>query len=223
MKRKLIIFGCGQHARLLGYLFAEYTDLEVAGYIDVLHAYPDPREREEASERFGVPLLAGTEAWQYAPSFWHGYMGIAAVGDNAVRKSVFLEIKKRMPVASFVHPTAYVEKGVSIGEGTVVLAQCYLNTRTVIGANCIINNGVIVEHDNRIGDHVHLSPGVKLAGNVSVGSETHVGIGAVVINSVSIGSGVVVGAGAVVIESIDDFSLAVGVPAKVVRKLGGST
>lgn len=221
MKRKLIIFGSGQHARLLGYLFSEYTDWEVAGYVDVLHFYSDRRDLETASERFGVPLLAGTEAWGFDPSFWDGYAGIAAIGDNSVRRDVFLKIKKRMPVVSFVHPTAYVEKGVSIGAGTVVLAQSYLNTRSMIGDNCIINNGVIVEHDNRIGDHVHLSPGVKLAGNVSVGSETHVGIGAVVINSISIGTGVVVGAGAVVIEPIDDFSLAVGVPAKVVRKLGG--
>ncbi|SUM31585.1 Tetrahydrodipicolinate N-succinyltransferase [Staphylococcus gallinarum] len=40
----------------------------------------------------------------------------------------------------------------------------FVNADTVIGEHVIINTSAVVEHDNRIGDYVHISPGAMLAG-----------------------------------------------------------
>jgi acetyltransferase EpsM len=52
-----------------------------------------------------------------------------------------------------------------------------------------------------------------------VGELSHIGIGVSVIQGIRIGRGVIIGAGAVVIEDIPDHVTAVGVPARVIKRL----
>ena len=54
---------------------------------------------------------------------------------------------------------------------------------------------------------------------ILLGDGAYLGTGAIVLPGVRIGKMCVVGAGAVVTQDLDDFSVAVGVPAKVIRKL----
>ena len=76
---------------------------------------------------------------------------------------------------------------------------------------------MIVEHDCKLGDYVHLAPNACLGGNVTVGENTLIGIGASVIPNVVIGKNVSVGAGALVLEDIPDCAVVVGVPAKIIK------
>jgi acetyltransferase-like isoleucine patch superfamily enzyme len=72
-----------------------------------------------------------------------------------------------------------------------------------------------VEHDCRVGAHVHISPRVVLGGAVSVGPFAHIGIGAIVLPGAVIGDEAVVGAGAVVLKEAPARCTVVGVPAKL--------
>lgn len=45
-----------------------------------------------------------------------------------------------------------------------------------------------------------------------------IGVGSVILPGVTIGEGTIIGAGSVVVESIPDFCVAVGIPARVIRK-----
>ena len=54
---------------------------------------------------------------------------------------------------------------------------------------------------------------------MSIGDDTWIGANVVVLPNVSIGKCCVIGAGAVVTHDIPDYSVAVGVPAKVVKKI----
>ena len=103
---------------------------------------------------------------------------------------------------------------VTIGEGTVVMANAVINACASIGTHCIVNSGAIVEHDNVLSDYVHISPNASLGGMVQVGSQTHICIGAVVINNINICSNVKVGAGSVIIDSIEEGGTYVGVPGR---------
>ena len=95
-----------------------------------------------------------------------------------------------------------------IGEGTVIGYQglgVVIHKRCVIGKNC------------------HISQNVTFGGTSDiyevpvVGNNVTVGAGANIIGPVRIGDNAVIGAGAVVITDIPENSVAVGVPAKVVR------
>ena len=71
-----------------------------------------------------------------------------------------------------------------------------------------------VDHDNTLGDAVHISPGAHLGGAVTVGDRTQVGIGASVLPNVTIGKDVIIGGGAAVVRDVPDGTKFVGVPAR---------
>jgi acetyltransferase-like isoleucine patch superfamily enzyme len=94
-----------------------------------------------------------------------------------------------------------------------------VNPSSAIGENVILNTGCTIDHHNHLGDHVHIAPGVSLGGEVTIGKGTLVGIGATVIPRCSIGEWSIVGAGSLVTRSLPNHALAVGVPARIIRKL----
>jgi acetyltransferase-like isoleucine patch superfamily enzyme len=97
------------------------------------------------------------------------------------------------------------------------MAGVVINSASVIGRGCIINTSSNLDHDNLIGDYVHISPGVRTAGNVSINKGTWLGIGSIVSNNVNICSGCTVGAGALVVKDIADPGTYVGIPVKNVK------
>lgn len=62
----------------------------------------------------------------------------------------------------FVHPTAVVDEGASIGPGTKVWHFCHIMPGAVIGERCSLGQNVFVAND------VHIGNNVKIQNNVSV-------------------------------------------------------
>jgi len=143
---------------------------------------------------------------------------VFAIGDNSKRR----EIARRLSWVQWltvVHPKAYVHESVRLGPGTVVFAGAVVQPDAQIGAHCIINTGATVDHDCVIGDFCHLAPGCNLGGRVTLAEGVFMGIGSVAIQSISVGAWTVVGASAAVVTDLPDRALAVGVPARVRRRL----
>lgn len=123
--------------------------------------------------------------------------------------------KESFSLGTLIHPSVLMGQEVTIGTGTVIMAGAVINPSTTIGKGCIINTSSIVEHDNRISDYVHISPGVQTGGNVEVGKSSWLGIGSTVINNVSIISECIVGAGSVVVSSLTKKGVYYGKPANL--------
>ena len=135
--------------------------------------------------------------------------------------------------APTIHPSAFVAPGADI-IGQVRLAKdssiwfgCVLRgdvNRIEIGEATNIQDGSILhvddDHPCLISDHVHVGHHVNLHGCV-VGRGAMIGIGAIVLSGARIGAEAIVGAGSVVLEGtrIPPRTLAVGAPARVVRKV----
>ncbi len=91
-----------------------------------------------------------------------------------------------------------------------------------IGKGVAITQGVMILTHQR--DLSKYKPGMYAmhcpfkAGKVIIKDGAHIGIGAIILPGVTIGEGAVIGAGAVVNSDIPPYSLAVGVPAKVVKQ-----
>ncbi len=132
-----------------------------------------------------------------------------------------------------IHPSAFVAPGADV-IGRVELQQdasvwfgCVLRgdvNRIVIGEATNIQDGSILhvddDHPCLIADHVHVGHHVNLHG-CRVESGAMIGIGAIVLSGARVGAGAIVGAGSVVLEgtTIPPRMLAVGAPARVVRKV----
>jgi UDP-N-acetylbacillosamine N-acetyltransferase len=141
------------------------------------------------------------------------------IGNNSIRKKLFEKVKKyHFHIPLLTHSSAVISLDVDIGEGTVVMPQVVINTKSRIGRGVILNTSSVIEHENIIGDFVHISPKVALAGNVSIYEETHIGIGSCVIQGIKIGKNCMIGAGSVVIRDIENKKMAYGNPCKVIKE-----
>jgi len=134
---------------------------------------------------------------------------------------------------------------ITIGDNSYLSSFCILRTYDGwirIGRNCTVNyyailygqGGLRIGNDVRIAPQVMIMPtnhifedpdvpirkqGIKGKG-IQIEDDVWLGVGAIVLDGVTIGKGSVIGAGAVVTKDIPPYSVAVGVPAKVVKKRG---
>ncbi len=143
---------------------------------------------------------------------------VVAVGNNQTRQSLCEWLESHLAnIVSVIHPSAIVASNVSIGKGTVVMANAVIQCGSRIGKGVIVNTAATIDHDCVIADYVHLSPGVHLSGTVSIGERTWLGIGSLVSNNVSICKNCVVGAGGVVVKPIVKRGTYIGVPVQEIQ------
>ncbi|MEC0106220.1 acetyltransferase [Paenibacillus taichungensis] len=205
----IIIFGTGGHAKVV-LDAARAAQHNICGVVDDRWSLPIWRDVPHLGNRLNLPDIVG----KYLNAAW-----IVAIGDAGIRREVVTQLEKLGVVfAVVIHPTAVLGTGVQVGSGSIVMAGTILQADVHVGRHAIINTASTVDHDCQISDYVHLSPGVHLAGNVCVEEAAHLGIGACSIPGVRIGRYSTVGAGAVVIEDIPSDVVAVGCPAKIIKR-----
>jgi acetyltransferase EpsM len=201
----MILFGAGGHAKVV-LDAALVAGLEVEMVLD-----DDP----PGAELFGIPVRQRNDV---APEWLARQNFLVAIGDDGIRGRLFEELKAQggTPV-NIIHPKAWISPRAETGQGVFAAALAVVNPGTRIGDNCILNTACSVDHDCHIGAHVHLCPGVHLAGQVQVGAYTMIGTGASVLPGVRIGRRCVVGAGAVVTKEVPDGRVVAGVPAREIK------
>ena len=210
-----VILGGGGHASVL-------IDILQESGIAVLHAILDPDRSKWGGELLGVPIL-GDE--NFLPELVdqgvsHFLVGLGATEDNEPRKGLFeLGLSHQLEPLTVKAPSALCSPYARIGSGCQLFPGSIVNTRANIGQNVIVNSGAIVEHDCILGDHVHVATGARLASTVRVGAAAHIGAGATVRQLISIGEGAVVGAGAVVVKDVPPWTVVVGVPARILKRV----
>jgi acetyltransferase-like isoleucine patch superfamily enzyme len=122
---------------------------------------------------------------------------------------------------------AGAEVALTIGDGTSIVGACVISAARSVR----LGRDVLLARNVYISDHQHafedttrpvLAQGVTRVAAVEIGDGAWLGENVVVGPGVTIGRGAVIGANAVVLESVPDHSVAVGVPARVVRRFGGA-
>lgn len=120
-------------------------------------------------------------------------------------------------------PYKYMEKvGVNFPRGKV---HIYGNVEwgsepwiISLGENVHITDGVkFIAHDGGTLLFRQYVPDLEITKPVSVGNDVYIGNNVIILPGVNIGNKVVIGAGAVIAKDIPDNSVAVGVPARVIK------
>ena len=140
------------------------------------------------------------------------------------------EFEGRRPTISasaFVHETAVLIGSVTLGENCLVSAGAVLRAdwgELIIGDGSNIQENVVIHAG--LGATMHLGPSSHIGHgailhNCELEEHVVVGMGAIIQDHARIGEGALIGAGAVVAPrtEIPPRSLAVGIPAKVVKQL----
>ena len=138
-----------------------------------------------------------------------------SIGDNKARLELYRKLKKRgLDFLTLVHPTATVSNSAKIHEGCFIGAHAVVQCNSIILNVSLINSAAVIEHDNEIGEAVHVAPRACTAGRVKIGNMSFIGIGAVVIPDIVIGELSFIAAGAVITQDVSDRTIMMGYNAK---------
>lgn len=206
LEKKLVIFGAGGNAKKATDI-AISNGFELLGYISQNH---------QGSIINNYKVLGYLDEYHNSTELQSCYFHIA-IGEIFDRHKIFQLMNNNKNLISLISKDAIISKTACIDIGTTI-NNCTILPQVKIGQCCIIDTGAIIEHDSVISDFVNVNPGVILCGNVEVDNYAFIGAGSTVIENIKIGENSIIGAGSVVINDIEPNVVAVGNPAKVIRR-----
>ncbi|NLD48187.1 MAG: acetyltransferase [Clostridiaceae bacterium] len=210
--KDLVIIGAGDFGREVAALVANINEVKkqwnFKGFVD---------DALKGTTIEGFPIIGRIDSiYNMNPK---PYV-VISIANTRIKKSIAQELSRNdVPLAILVHPSVIISDHVELGGGSIVSAGTIFAINTNLGEHCILNLGCRIGHDTIIGNYSSCMPGTNLAGKVNVGEGCYFGLNTCVINGLEIGEWSTIGAGAAVVRDIPAHSLAVGVPAKVIKKL----
>lgn len=183
MRKKLVLIGGGGHCRSCIDVIELTNKFEIIGVLDDAFSIGD--------NIYGYPCLGNddhiSELIKQECVF---LICIGQIYSSKAREKCFLFIKKiGGELATVISPRAWIARGVSIGEGTIVMHDALINSQASVGDNCIINTKALIEHDALVSNHTHVSTGVLINGSAKVGESCFIGSGAVLVELASVPNG----------------------------------
>ena len=128
----MFVFGASGHAKVV------IDAIERAGLARVVFVCDD------AQEKYGTRLMGYLVGGRDELLARRGETtaAVVGIGDNAARAEVAQWLVGHgCALARVVHPSASIGREVVIGDGTVVMAGCVVNSGTRVGRNVIVNTG----------------------------------------------------------------------------------
>lgn len=154
-------------------------------------------------------------------------MGIQTLGKVYIGKDVNIIGKIILGPDVCIRPYVDLwsnENGIEIGAGTEIGERCRISVANhlKIGRKVLLSPNVYITDC----DHAYEDIGIpvieqgiiKKNNHVEIEDGTYIGINVVIIGNVTIGKHCVIGANSVVTKSIPDYCIAVGCPAKVIKR-----
>lgn len=139
----------------------------------------------------------------------------------------YKKFKPKIDPSVYISPSADIAGRVTIGAKSSIWFNSVLRgdiNEIIIGIGTNIQDGCLLhvadEYSVVIGDYVTVGHGVNLHA-CTVGNGALIGMGAIILNGAVIGEESIIGAGSLVAEEkkIPPRTLALGMPARVIRKL----
>lgn len=198
MENKLVIVGCGGHARSVADVYLLNNPNAEIVFVD--------ENAKDGEKILGFFVLKTYEIKDEKV--------FVAIGDNEKRAD---ELKKYSNAETIVSKTAQIGKEVILDKGVFVAHQAHIGVGSKIGEGTIINSSALVDHEVQIGKNCHIAPNTTICGRCSIGDNVFFGAGATVIDKIKITDNVIIGAGSVVVKNINDKGTYVGNPARKIK------
>lgn len=183
-------------------LIESIPELSMAGFFD-----PNPDLYVGEFNYFG-----SEDAWKKTQALIPGLKVVLALDFPSIRAHLF-EFYGERSLLTLISPHAYVSHRSPIGVGSIIQRGVTVMPNVKIGNGCKLNINASVHHDVQIGHFSTLAPGSTLLGRVIVEDQVYVGAGAIIRQRCRIGRGATIGAGAVVVRDVPPGATVVGVPA----------
>ena len=211
--QKVAVIGAGGFGREVLEIFKDDNRInqkwEIMGFLD-------GNEEIHGTQINGYPVLGCLDWLADNPDVGC----VVAIGDPKTKKAVIDEMENRnAKFVNAIHPSVVMSEFVKLGKNVIICAGCILTVDIVIHDHVILNINSTVGHDTIIENYCSIMPAVNINGNNQLNEGVYVGTGATFIQEVSVGSWTTIGAGAVIVKDIPENVVAVGMPAKAIKKL----
>lgn len=186
-------FGVDQLRELFQRTLAGHPEIERAAHADLLAI----REGDPATEDLLTPFLffkgfAAVTLHRIAHVLWH---------DSRHPLALALQQRSALVAGIDIHPAARIGSGVLMDHAGGI----------VVGETAVISDDVVMFHNVTLGG-TGRERGDR---HPKVGRNAFIGAGATLLGNIRVGNWTRVGAGSVVLRDVPDWSIAVGVPARV--------
>lgn len=202
--QKLIITGNGSYSQMMRRYIENTVFGNVAAYtvesafmrsdqLDELPVVP----LEDLKERFPCDEVALV-------------MGIGYKRMGGIRKQIFEKCcSMGYRFINYIHPTAIIEKNVSLGVGNNILEGVILEESVVLGNANLLFGGSLIAHETQLGDYNTLSVRAVVAGCTKIGSQCFVGAAATVKDHIRLEDYVLIVAGAYAFKNMEEYAVVV--------------
>lgn len=171
---------------------------------------------EPGNDVNGVKVYSYNDAIEQFKGRLEVSMGI---GEPAVREKLFAKLKKDgIEAATLIHPDVYVPDTTKVGNGVTIQEGCFISCNSEIGCYVYIQPKVAIGHNNTIEEGCVISAMSNMAGNVKLGKYTYVGLSSAFKEGVTVGNYSIVGMYSAVYKDIPDEVIAMGNPARPIRR-----
>lgn len=142
---------------------------------------------------------------------------------SQVRGGINIKIGKNASIRPYAFINCNKNTQLTIGDNTDIGRRTHISVanRVIIGNNVLFGPNVFVSDHNHRYDQVGvpiIDQGIDSCENsVIIEDDVWIGINCVIVGNVRIGRGAVIGANAVVNKNIPEYSVAAGLPAKVIK------
>lgn len=144
---------------------------------------------------------------------------VIAVGEPSVRDFMYQKVKDEgVRLATLIHPGVYIDETTTISEGVVIAEGVTVTDNVEIGANTYIQPHVVIGHDIKIGQHAVIGSNCQIGGGDYIGDRVFMGFLSGTTDHISIGNDSVISAGAIVFRELPEGVIAVGNPARIMKK-----
>ncbi len=157
---------------------------------DIVGFTVDDQCIKEGENRFcGLPMIPLSIAGKtFNP---HEHSVITAVGFlemNELRMSKYYQLKELgYKFSTYIHNSVDILDGVSVEENCIILNHVSIHPGTTIGAGTFISGNVNIGHDCNIGVGNWINAGVSIAGNTTINRMCFFGVNSSVGDNVTIG------------------------------------
>jgi sugar O-acyltransferase (sialic acid O-acetyltransferase NeuD family) len=192
MEKPIVIVGTGLLAEQMRFYFEQQAGRRIEAYA------LDPQYLREDTflER---PVLSFDDALQRFPAATHDlFVAIGHTATAARKQKVLAAQAHGYALPSFVHASAVVAPGVSVGPNSLIQELAVVSPFVQLGDDVMLCPHASINHHCRVGAHSFFSAGAVVCGEVQIGELCFIGANAMVRDRVTVGEACVIGAGAVI-------------------------
>src|SRR5688572_23109477 len=143
----IVVIGASGHAKVVIDVIEKEGKYHIVGLIDSLKPLDETV--------FGYKILGAEDKLAALVASGDVQGGLIAIGDNWKRYLVAEKVRSLMPQFKFIttiHPSAQIGRGVTVGDGSVLMAGAVVNSDGSIGNSCILNTKASLDHDSLMED-----------------------------------------------------------------------